>query len=82
MRKLPTGTVTSMFADVEGSTDLAHRLGPAWPECRRAVLDAVAVAVRDAGGLVVDAHGDELFGAFEGARDAGSAAAAAHRPDV
>jgi class 3 adenylate cyclase len=30
--QLPTGTVTFLFTDIEGSTNLAHTLGSRWPE--------------------------------------------------
>jgi class 3 adenylate cyclase len=46
-RALPTGTVTFLFTDVEGSTALLHELGPAGyaealAEHRRVLREAVA----------------------------------------
>jgi predicted ATPase len=64
-RDLPTGTVTFLFSDVEGSTKLLHELGPqvyahALTEHRR-VLRAAFV---HNGGVEVDTQGDALFYAF------------------
>ena len=75
---LPTGSVTFLFADVEGSTELARQLGADWGRRRAACLETVGAAVRDAGGTVVDAHADELFAAFGGSRPAAAAALAIH----
>jgi class 3 adenylate cyclase len=41
-RELPTGTVTSLFTDVEGSTRLIHEQGAGWP-----FGDAVELALRE-----------------------------------
>src|SRR5918994_2910155 len=64
-RSLPSGVVTFLCADIEGSTRLVQRLGDGWgavlAETRRLLRDAVAAA----GGLEIDATGDELFSAFE-----------------
>jgi class 3 adenylate cyclase len=61
---LPTGEVTFLFADVEGSTRLLEtlgtRYGPLIEELRRLASD---IADRHDGRLV-DASGDELFLAF------------------
>jgi len=64
-RKLPTGQVTFLLADLEGSTGLLARLGedyaPVLADVRRLVRDAV----RRAGGREVSARGDDVFAAFE-----------------
>ncbi len=62
---LPTGTVTFLFTDVEGSTSLLHALGApryaqALGEHRRIVRDAFATH----GGVEVDTQGDAFFVAF------------------
>jgi class 3 adenylate cyclase len=69
--RLPAGTVTFVFTDIEGSTRLLHELGEA------AYADALAehrAIIRDAftalGGVEVDTQGDAFFYAFERARDA------------
>ena len=74
---LPSGTVTFLFTDVEGSTRLLHELGAeayaeALAEHRRAIRQACAAA----GGLEVDTQGDAFFFAFPTAPGALAAAAA------
>ena len=74
-RDLPSGTVTFLFTDVEGSTKLLHELGAAayaeaLAEHRRVVRQACAVH----GGVEVDTQGDAFFVAFETAPDALEAA--------
>ena len=72
---LPTGTVTFLFTDVEGSTKLLHGLGSeayadALSEHRRVVREAC----RSQGGVEVDTQGDAFFFAFPTAPGALSAA--------
>ena len=74
---LPSGTVTFLFTDVEGSTRLLHELGAepyaeALAQHRRAIREACAAE----GGVEVDTQGDALFVAFPTAPGAVSAAAA------
>jgi predicted ATPase/class 3 adenylate cyclase len=74
--ELPAGTVTFLFTDVEGSTQLLHELGAdryaeALAEHRRLVRDAVARH----GGVEVDTQGDAFFVAFPTAPGALQAAA-------
>jgi len=64
-RDLPSGTVTFLFTDVEGSTKLLHELGAdqyagALGEHRRILREAVACH----GGVEVDTQGDAFFVAF------------------
>ena len=79
MRKdLPTGTVTFLFTDIEGSTRLLHSLGPdayaeALAEHRRVLREAFAAH----GGVEVDTQGDAFFVAFPTAEGAAAAALAA-----
>jgi predicted ATPase/class 3 adenylate cyclase len=72
--ELPTGTVTFLFTDVEGSTRLLEQHGEAYAELlaehRRAIRDALAK--RD--GVEVDTQGDAFFVAFFRATDAVAAA--------
>ena len=75
MNTTPTGTVTFLFTDVEGSTRLLDRLGAdayatALADHRRLVRDAVA---RNRG-VEVDTQGDAFFAAFPSAEDAVGAA--------
>ena len=78
MAELPSGTVTLLFTDVEGSTRLVQQLGEGYgavlDEHRRLLRRAVA----EAGGHEVDCRADELFAAFRRAKDAVAAAAAGH----
>src|SRR6476659_8551759 len=76
---LPTGTVTFLFTDIEGSTRLLHTLGPseyadALADHRR-VLRATFAANN---GVEVDTQGDAFFVAFPTAPGAASAALAAN----
>jgi class 3 adenylate cyclase len=77
---LPTGTVTFLFTDVEGSTRLARQLGSAR---FGDVLDAHGRLLREAfgeaGGIVVDSQGDGFFVAFRSASEATGAAAQVQR---
>jgi predicted ATPase/class 3 adenylate cyclase len=79
VRELPSGTVTFLFTDIEGSTKLLGELGDAYAaalEQHRAVLRR---AFADHGGSEVDTQGDAFFIAFIRASDAVAAAATAQR---
>src|SRR6187455_1986260 len=72
---LPSGTVTFLFTDVEGSTQLLHELGDeayeeALAEHRRVIREACAKR----GGVEVDTQGDAFFFAFPTAPGAIAAA--------
>ena len=76
---LPRGTVTFLFSDIEGSTELSRRHGAAYGDLRaehRRVLREVFQAHQ---GCEVDAEGDAFFIAFERSGDAVAAAVAAQR---
>ncbi len=77
MAELPSGTVTFLFTDLEGSTRL-------WEEYPDAMRDALArhdellrEAIEGHGGQVVKTTGDGFHAAFATARDALDAALAA-----
>lgn len=74
--KLPTGTVTFMFTDIEGSTSLAKSLGATWPEQLDTHAAILRGTVADAGGYEVSTSGDSFFFVFEKAGDALRAAVA------
>ncbi|MDE3228384.1 MAG: adenylate/guanylate cyclase domain-containing protein, partial [Chloroflexota bacterium] len=79
MAQLPSGTVTFLFTDIEGSTQLLQRLGPAYARAlgeHQALLRA-AFAAHD--GAEVDTQGDAFFVAFPSALQAAEAAAEATR---
>ena len=73
-RGLPSGTVTMLFTDIEGSTRLLEELGEGYPaalgEHRRVLRQAF---VRH-GGVEVDTQGDAFFVAFPTAPRAVTAA--------
>jgi YVTN family beta-propeller protein len=79
MRALPTGTVTFLFTDIEGSTRLLRE--------NRATYDRILAdhgrILREAfgnhDGREIDTQGDSFFAAFRTARDAVEAAIAAQR---
>jgi predicted ATPase/class 3 adenylate cyclase len=77
-RELPSGTVTFLFTDIEGSTRLLHELGAdayaqALSEHRRVLRAAFAAH----GGVEVNSQGDAFFVAFGSASNAVAAAWAA-----
>ena len=61
----PTGTVTFLLTDIEGSTRLLRRLDEGYAPLLREVRAMTLSAVRRAGGRKVDVHGDELLAVFE-----------------
>ena len=76
---LPTGTVTLLFTDIEGSTQLLRRLGAAYAATLADYDRLLRQAIDRWGGQVVDQTGDGLFAAFGRASDAVHAAVAAQR---
>ncbi|MGH9283471.1 MAG: adenylate/guanylate cyclase domain-containing protein, partial [Acidimicrobiales bacterium] len=79
-RVLPTGTVTLLFTDIEGSTELLKQVGDrpyAEVLARHAVLLRRAFAEEQ--GTEVDTQGDAFFIAFPRAHHAVAGAAAAQR---
>src|SRR5688500_17068699 len=74
MAELPTGTVTFMFTDIEGSTELLSRLGDAYPALLERHNQVVREAVRRHVGQEVATEGDAFFIVF---RDPTAAVAAA-----
>jgi len=79
MVRPPTGTVTFLFTDIEGSTELLRRLGTGYAvvlaEHRRLLREAFSAA----GGFEVDTQGDGFFVAFSSARAGVDAATRAQR---
>jgi class 3 adenylate cyclase len=76
---LPTGTVTFLFSDVEGSTELSRQHGAAWGDLRAEHRGVLGEAFAEHGGAVVETEGDALFVVFDRATDAVAAAVAAQR---
>ena len=79
MATLPSGTVTFVFSDIEGSTGLLKRLGERYSgliaDHRKIVRDTFGRH----DGIEIDSQGDSFFFAFARARDAVSAAVEAQR---
>ena len=76
---LPTGTVTFLRTDVEGSMGLTRTLGSDWDRLNEEHLGSIAAAVARHGGVVVRTEGDALFAAFGEAGAGASAATDAQR---
>jgi class 3 adenylate cyclase len=64
-RKLPTGQVTFLLTDIEGSTDLLSRLDDQYASLLTEVRRRVRAALRKSGGHEVSARGDDVFAVFE-----------------
>jgi class 3 adenylate cyclase len=77
MTELPTGTVTFLFTDIEGSTRLLDELGDRYAEVLAEHHRVMRGAFEAYGGVEVDTQGDSFFVAFARGSDAVSAAAAA-----
>ena len=79
MAELPSGTVTFLFSDIEGSTRLAQEHPSAWPDLLRRHQELVRAAFMTHGGVEVGTEGDSFFAAFASAVGAVAAAADAQR---
>ena len=77
MVSLPTGTVTFLFTDIEGSTRLLHELGDAYVEALAEHRRVLREAFGRHEGVEVDTQGDAFFVVFARASDAVAAASAA-----
>ncbi len=65
--ELPTGTVTMLFSDIEGSTVLVRRLGERYGEALSAQRTLLRAAFRSFGGRELSTEGDSFFVVFESA---------------
>jgi DNA-binding NarL/FixJ family response regulator/class 3 adenylate cyclase len=74
--ELPSGTVTFLFTDIQGSTELVERLGDAYPGVLEAHRSLLRDAVAEAEGRELDCRGDEFLFVFA---DAGRAVETAVR---
>src|SRR5690349_24665035 len=79
MHHLPTGTVTLLFTDIEGSTHLLQQLGEHYASVLSECRDLLRAAFRGHHGHEVDTQGDAFFVAFARATDAVAAAVAMQR---
>src|SRR5919109_3691281 len=76
---LPTGVVTLLFTDVEGSTRLLHELGDGYGEALHEHRRQLRAAFAEHEGVEVDTQGDAFFVAFARASNAVAAAADCQR---
>jgi predicted ATPase/class 3 adenylate cyclase len=79
MRSPPVGTVTMLFTDIEGSTELARSLGGRWADVLAAHHSILVTAVERHDGYVDGTEGDALFATFPDASCAVRAALEAQR---
>jgi predicted ATPase/class 3 adenylate cyclase len=79
MGSLPTGTVTFLFTDIEGSTRLLDALGADYDAELAKHREIIRTAVAAHGGLEVSTEGDAIFAVFPGAVEALVATARAQR---
>jgi predicted ATPase/class 3 adenylate cyclase len=79
MTDLPTGTVTFLFTDIEGSTGLLQTLGDRYAAVQDEHAAIVRRAVSEDGGVEVSTHGDAFFVAFRSPVGAVRAAVDAQR---
>ena len=64
MRDLPTGTVTFLFTDVEGSTKLLHQLGERYRDVQKRHNSIIRAAIAAGEGREVSTEGDSFFAVF------------------
>src|SRR5256886_9915947 len=79
MSELPTGTVTFLFTDIEGSTRLLHELGDAYADALAEHRRALREVFSRHSGVEVDTQGDASCVAVARAKDALVAAVEAQR---
>jgi class 3 adenylate cyclase len=79
MPTLPSGTVTFVFSDIEGSTSLLKRLGDHYEQVLSDHRKLMREGFTERGGVEIDTQGDAFFFAFPRARDAVAAAVDAQR---
>jgi predicted ATPase/class 3 adenylate cyclase len=76
---LPTGTVTLLFTDIEGSTRLLEEVGAEYAELLGAHRETLRESFARHGGVEIGSEGDAVFAAFTSAADAVAAATEAQR---
>ncbi len=79
MSNLPSGTVTLLFTDIEGSTHLLQQLGDRYTDVLSECRHLLRVTIQEWNGHEVDTQGDAFFIAFARATDAVSAAVEVQR---
>ncbi len=76
---LPTGTVTFLFTDIEGSTRLAQKFGADYAQLVADHFSIIRAEIEREDGVKVNTTGDGVFAVFPSAVDAMTAAAAIQR---
>jgi predicted ATPase/class 3 adenylate cyclase len=76
---LPTGTVTFLFTDIEGSTRLVQDLGDRYDDLAATHDALMRHALEESGGVEVNTEGDAFFAVFTSPQAALSATVAAQR---
>ncbi|MEO8252694.1 MAG: adenylate/guanylate cyclase domain-containing protein [Chloroflexota bacterium] len=79
MADLPTGTVTFLFTDIEGSTRLAQELREAWPLLLERHREIARAVWTEQNGVEISTEGDSFFVVFASAPAATAAAVAVQR---
>ena len=79
MAELPTGTVTFLFTDIEGSTRLLRRLGEAYAPLQDEHASIMRDAIAQGSGVEIRTEGDAFFAVFPTPGGAVRAAVAAQR---
>ena len=79
MTSLPTGTVTFLFTDIEGSTRLLDKFGGDYPALLTDHSHLIRAATAGAGGIEVSTEGDAFFVVFNTAASGLVAAVEAQR---
>ena len=64
MPDLPTGTVTFLFTDIEGSTPLLERLGERYRDVQERHNAIVRAAIGEGDGREMSTEGDSFFAVF------------------
>jgi class 3 adenylate cyclase len=77
--ELPSGTVTFLFSDIEGSTRLLEQLGDRYADVLGDHRRILRERLGEANGQEIDTQGDAFFFSFMRARDAVTGAVAAQR---
>src|SRR5580765_8192116 len=79
MAGLPSGTVSLLFSDIEGSTALLSRLGPAYADALDRQRQILRKAWADHSGVEMGTEGDSFFVVFDTAAAAVAAAVQGQR---
>jgi len=79
MAELPSGTVTFLFSDIEGSTALLRQLRDRYRDVLESHQELLRTAFAGSGGIEIDTQGDSFFVVFTKARDAVLGALAGQR---